>query len=346
MKHMVNQKEEQKSTGKKYLVSIIVPVYNTEKYIRDCIDSILSQTYPYFDVLLIDDGSQDGSGQICDQYAKIDNRIRVFHKDNSGVSSTRNFGIKEADGDYVLFCDSDDIVSPFWAEELFFTAQKFQNAFIACGVRKYNSDEKLFSIARNDISYKEISYFELYKTGLSAYSVNKIYDREKLLKLNLLFNETVSFSEDVEFTTKYCMSCDKIMLITQDLYYYRQISSSATGRYHPDLLTLHFLPFQCRIPLISKEDMKEYCSIWFYYFYHLLNNVFDNRNDSMSFLQKLHYNQAALSNEAFQFCLENADLRQEKSLIVFLMKKKKYYYLYFIQQAIRVKSMTRRRKVK
>ena len=90
------------------LISIIVPVYKVEKYLRRCIDSILAQTYQNIEVLLIDDGSPDNSGEICDEYAERDSRVRVFHKPNGGVSSARNLGLKEAKGQYIGFVDADD----------------------------------------------------------------------------------------------------------------------------------------------------------------------------------------------------------------------------------------------
>ena len=92
------------------MISIIVPVYNTEKYLRECLDSILAQTYTDIEVILIDDGSKDGSLSICQEYASIDKRVRVYHKENSGVSDTRNFGIEHANGEFISFCDSDDKV--------------------------------------------------------------------------------------------------------------------------------------------------------------------------------------------------------------------------------------------
>lgn len=91
-------------------ISIIVPVYNTEKYLSACLDSILTQSFTDFELLLVDDGSTDKSGEICDEYAQKDSRIRVFHKENGGVSSARNLGIEEAVGDYLHFVDADDIV--------------------------------------------------------------------------------------------------------------------------------------------------------------------------------------------------------------------------------------------
>lgn len=93
-------------------VSVIVPVYNVEKLLQRCIDSILAQTFTDFELLLIDDGSKDKSGEICDEYAAKDSRIRVFHKQNGGVSTARNIGIDKAQGEWIYFVDSDDIVLP------------------------------------------------------------------------------------------------------------------------------------------------------------------------------------------------------------------------------------------
>ena len=99
-------------------ISVIVPVYNVEKYLRCCVDSILAQTFTDIEVLLVDDGSTDSSGAICDEYAQLDRRVRVFHKTNGGVSSARNLGLDEATGRWIMFVDSDDKVSPEICERL------------------------------------------------------------------------------------------------------------------------------------------------------------------------------------------------------------------------------------
>ena len=96
------------------MISIIVPIYNAEQYLHRCIDSILHQNYTDFELLLIDDGSKDASGAICDEYAAKDTRVRVFHKENGGVSSARNLGLDNAQGEYITFCDADDYVDQEW----------------------------------------------------------------------------------------------------------------------------------------------------------------------------------------------------------------------------------------
>lgn len=319
-------------------ISVIVPVYNTEKYLRRCVDSILAQSFGDFELILVDDGSPDNCGGICDEYATKDSRVQVIHKENSGVSASRNVGIERATGDYILFCDSDDYVSPFWAEELFKAIKAFPEAFIACRAKRFiDGDTASLDNKQVPEMLHEVTYFDLFKLGLSAYSCNKIYERDKLLSLNLRFDETVFLSEDVKFNAAFCMACDKVVLIEQELYYYRQLDSSATGRYHPDWLTLHFLPFQCRLPLIDKESLKEYCSIWFYQFYHMLDNVFDPRNTGMGLLEKFRYNQKALSSKEFQYCLNHADIGNENPLFVKLMRNKCYYLLWLAQKAAKLK---------
>ena len=100
-------------------ISIIVPVYNVEKYLNNCIDSILSQTYTDFELILVNDGSNDNSGEICDFYKKLDSRIKVFHKENGGVSSARNVGISNTNGNYICFIDSDDCVNELYLHNLY-----------------------------------------------------------------------------------------------------------------------------------------------------------------------------------------------------------------------------------
>ena len=97
-------------------ISIIIPVYNSENTLRRCIDSVLNQTFTDFECLLIDDGSKDRSGEICDEYAQMDSRVRVFHKENGGVSSARNVGLDNARGEWITFCDSDDTVTAEWLQ--------------------------------------------------------------------------------------------------------------------------------------------------------------------------------------------------------------------------------------
>ena len=117
------------------LISVIVPVYNVESYLRKCLDSIVGQTYKKLEIILVDDGSTDGSGSICDEYAKEDHRIKVIHKDNDGVSSARNIGIDNVEGKYILFVDADDIVNERYVEILYIELLKHKVDIVFCGIK-------------------------------------------------------------------------------------------------------------------------------------------------------------------------------------------------------------------
>ena len=107
-------------------ISVLIPVYNTEKYLRECVDSTISQTYSQLEIILVDDGSADNSGKICDEYAQNDKRVKVIHKPNGGLSSARNVGIDKATGEYIAFVDSDDYLKKDYVEKLLETIKKLQ----------------------------------------------------------------------------------------------------------------------------------------------------------------------------------------------------------------------------
>ena len=145
----------------KHLISIIVPVYNVEKYIDKCIKSILEQTYKNLQIILIDDGSQDKSGQICDEYELQDNRIEVIHKKNGGLSDARNLGIKKARGEYIGFVDSDDYISKNMYEDMYKIIQEKDSDVCICNV--YNVIDGKEILKNEDNGLKEYNKIEILK---------------------------------------------------------------------------------------------------------------------------------------------------------------------------------------
>lgn len=119
-------------------ISVIIPVYNVEKYLKFCLDSVLEQSYKNLEIILIDDGSTDGCGKICDEYALIDNRIKVIHKINGGLADARNVGLKSATGDFIGFLDSDDYIYPTFYEELYGIIQKYNSDIAECEFMRIN----------------------------------------------------------------------------------------------------------------------------------------------------------------------------------------------------------------
>ncbi|MFI3314810.1 MAG: glycosyltransferase family A protein [Rikenellaceae bacterium] len=182
------------------LISIIIPVYNTVAYLDECLRSVLSQSYNNFELLLIDDGSSDGSGEICDKYAKCDSRIKVFHKENGGVSSARNLGLEVACGSWVVFLDGDDFLQPEALEKAVLEANNGCDIILCYATNSNEPQKKLYeynSILKNS----KIASNELFlRHGYTRGSVmGSFYNREFLNRFNIRFVEGIQNNEDSYF---------------------------------------------------------------------------------------------------------------------------------------------------
>lgn len=208
--------------GKK-LISVIVPIYNIEEYLEKCINSIINQTYDNLEIILVDDGSTDNSGNICDEYKKIDKRIKVIHKANGGLSSARNAGLDIARGDLIAFVDSDDYLESTMYEELKDNMNKFDSDISACDFYKIkkNSKKRAIKIAKNNevvFINKEIIYNTIGKyKDLFSYSWNKMY--KKKLFDNIRFPNGRVF-EDGFIIFDLLEKTKKVSIIVKPLYNY------------------------------------------------------------------------------------------------------------------------------
>lgn len=193
------------------MISIIVPIYNAERYLHRCIDSILAQTFQDFELILVDDGSTDNSGAICDKYANLDKRVKVFHKGNGGVSSARNFGLNYADGDYLMFFDSDDYMKPEMCEILYHNIISKKTDLVICGTEETGGEIwQPWGEIDFDLQSFILEYVSFPRPALIAPPWNKIYKKE-LLKSG--FNESTSFGEDLIFNLQYIKNCNRISFI-------------------------------------------------------------------------------------------------------------------------------------
>lgn len=204
-------------------VSIIVPVYKAEKYLRQCVDSILSQTFTDWECILVDDGSPDGSGAICDEYAAKDTRIQVIHKENGGVSSARNTGLSTAQGKFIYFIDSDDHVEHDALELSLSKAQQSDADLIVHGlVNDYIYNHSSSAVKYVTLPEKDYStILEMAdRWGLLKGPVNKLF-KNSIIKDNALrFDETISYGEDTKFTFEYLAHCHSIAFIPKHFYHY------------------------------------------------------------------------------------------------------------------------------
>lgn len=228
---------------KKPEITIIVPVYNVEQSLSRCIDSILTQTFVDFELLLINDGSKDNSGKICDDYSHKDNRIKVFHKENNGVSSARNLGLKHAKGTYIAFIDSDDWVKDSYLDELYKAST--DNSDLVVGsytqfdengnyyIREYTS--RTYNLSKS-VDIKQIEQSSTISICLFFHPWRKLFKTNIIREHNILFDESIFISEDTIFIMKYVCYCENIRIISNTSYMYYLPTSS--NKYLMDLKDL------------------------------------------------------------------------------------------------------------
>lgn len=206
---------------KKPLISIIIPVYNSQDYIEQCLKSILNQTFTDFEVLLINDGSKDKSGSICDSYIIKDNRIKVYHKKNGGVSSARNLGLENATGEWITFVDSDDYIHLDFLKNFCESINK-KNDFIFQKVVRFDDNKSNEIISYLDTEMDQINFlnnYSLYPNYSAPWS--KLLNRKIISDNNIKFDPKIAFGEDALFNITYLKYCNSIKTINKVGYYYR-----------------------------------------------------------------------------------------------------------------------------
>ena len=243
------------------MISVIVPVYNVEKYLKTCLDSIIAQTESDLEILLIDDGSSDDSGKICDEYSIKDQRIRVFHTDNRGVSAARNLGLLESKGDYIGFVDSDDWIEPTMYEEMLSAIHRTNADVCVCSFIKEFTDRTEIVNNIKDKSYTRKEALRAIALGpFYSYVWNKLVSKD--LCKDVLFPEGQIY-EDLTVTYKYFLNSHKTISVSTPLYHYRMREGSlVTGlsmndlkekwnAYHDKFETLMNIP-----ELAGDKDLK------------------------------------------------------------------------------------------
>lgn len=208
------------------MISIIIPIYNSEKYIKRCVSSVIDQSYDKLEILLVDDGSTDNSLNICEAFAAKDNRIKVISQNNGGVSKARNTGLRLVKGEYVMFLDSDDYMLPDMCKTMLDVLHSKQADCVICGIQE--PEGGLWCPQRN-IDYSTLEDFKrdfIYQlnTELLSPCWNKIFKKQLITNL---FNVDISFGEDLIFDLKYLNNCTRLSFITTPLVYHeKQVAGS------------------------------------------------------------------------------------------------------------------------
>jgi len=255
------------------LVSIIVPIYNTEKYLTPCIESLINQTYKNLEILLIDDGSKDSSGEICDKFAKKDNRIKVFHLENGGVSRARNTGLNYATGEWVTFVDGDDFIDVTMIEKLVAKSNNVDLVF-ARMVKDYSNGEKANYVETTlekacqtpyDLQYIIHDRIHYEKDGkfvsdcMHGSVCRSILNLKIINDNNVRFTESAKELEDRLFIMKYLSIIKKAELVDEFLYHYVINVDSVThaGKHRPELFDERKTLLEKELEIINSTPLSE-----------------------------------------------------------------------------------------
>lgn len=256
-------------------ISIVVPVYNAEKELQRCVDSILGQSFSDWELLLIDDGSRDGSPALCDRLAQRDDRVWVCHKENGGVSSARNLGIQKAEGEYLMFTDSDDTLFPETLATLYGKALETKAELVVCGFTYYveqngrhvdNLPEKAF--CGGGEAYLEERFLADFRREFFNPPWNKLIRRELLLENKIRFGEEYAICEDMAFSMQVLERCRGICVIPESLYcYHYKEADNLVHRFHENyyeaLLYFRECAWQCFGTLHARPELYEEINSYF-----------------------------------------------------------------------------------
>lgn len=230
------------------LFSVIVPIYNIEKYLRRCIDSVLAQTFNDYELILVDDGSPDNCPAICDEYAQKDTRIKVIHKENGGLVSARQAGIKEASGDYVFHLDGDDAICPSALESAYQIINEYHPDIVSFSYQRYINgklDEVVDDLVPEGLYDKAAMEEQLYPNLLSNESMRNLFyflwgkaiKRELATKHQLNVNRAISLGEDVICSTPCYLEADSVYMSRKVIYLYTIRSDSLTTDFKTSQIT-------------------------------------------------------------------------------------------------------------
>lgn len=279
----------------KKVVSIIIPVYNTEKYLSACVDSVLSQTYTNLDIILVNDGSTDGSSEICEGYKKVDSRIRVIQQKNSGVSVARNRALSVSKGEYIFFVDSDDLLYPKAVESLILHIDKSDLVIGNMSrITEDGSDAGIVTCVPEMYFSKDEMLRMLFEEeyGYQGYTISKLYKTQIIRENKLQFDERVAYNEDRLFVVNYLLKSENIKMVSSNIYKYRQRSDSAMGQienlFNPKQLT-ELQAYEEMKQLVKESHPQIYFKIsWLVFEKSLwwLTKVSRSMLDERSFLEK------------------------------------------------------------
>ncbi|MDD3080041.1 MAG: glycosyltransferase [Paludibacter sp.] len=330
-------------------VSIIVPVYNAGKYLNRCLDSLINQTYRNIEIVLVNDGSSDNSGEICDNYAQHDSRITVFHKENEGAGLTRNKGLELSRGEYIYFIDADDWLELTCIEKSVFALNKETPDILVFGYRKISPDNKTISTVLPLSESLEIldsnrtNIFTKLNLGTGHAVWNKIFRSNFLEENNLQFKKTKRVEDFIFLIEAYnCVS--KISAVGEVLHNY-QIIYNSKNKFSESIIEDHILNFNLLTDFVKRfsptdaKDVNRYELKIFNLWFAIVIPINIYKNESISQSQKKHYVAGLFNNEDFNRFLKmlKPESGNKKDWLTFKIIQQKSSILLFLFAALIVK---------
>ena len=314
--------------NKSVFFSVIVPIYNNEKYLPRCIDSILSQTFYDFELILVDDGSTDNSGLICDEYAEKDKRIHVYHKSNGGVSSARNLGLDNAVGKYVVFIDSDDYLDSNYLES--FVYCESVDIIIVGYVIEDENGEIVAEKRYNYDTFTNNQFADAFVSGLFNYVWGKAFRKSVITRSFAHFDERLNVSEDTVFVVDVLSKVQKICVLESQGYHYIKYShETLTNRFSmieliDSIEASNEVIFEHTIPIFNTESSRNVTMRIGKFYSQIICELINREEVKKTFMRNL------FSKKWFRKTLQYADeiYCDESAKFRALLKTKSYLLVY------------------
>lgn len=334
------------------LVSIIMPVYNSEIYLKRSIESVVNQDYINFELLIIDDGSKDNSLKICHLYAQKDARIKIFVKENGGPASARNYGLSKVIGEYIIFVDSDDALEKNTISKLVAEINNTNSDLVCCGHKKVLEEQKKEIVFMPEILCENVgrvleNISMLMETETIQAPWGKLFKNNIIQKHKIVFPEYLKFGEDTYFVYGYLTYCHKVNVVSEPLYLHYRYEGSLSKRLVEDVIEIYILLYQKLVELMEIHKVNKYTQ-------NVAKSFGDSLIHGMSIVFKYEYklNKKQKKSQVEKiidssFCkeiFENNNCKQiQHKIIKYALNKNKFlviYYYFDLKEKIRfVKKM-------
>jgi len=324
-------------------ISIIIPCYNVGQYLSRCIESVLSQTYSHFEVILIDDGSTDSTAAISQSYAALDNRVQYFYQENSGVSVARNLGIEKASGTKILFLDADDyITSTMVADLVLALPNNNQRLLSICGMyhvkkgvtTKNSGFSRLIALQKSQINKNEILTLFEYENLSSPCC--KLYDLELLHQYQIRFHASITYQEDLLFNLDYFKQVESVIIVPSFHYYYIEHPTSSSIKYHKQLFAALPIIYDQLKSYPDFKNREDYAKRFF--LFQILNNLNNTHHSDSGMTLKEQYQSVLqiLNSDVYEFCQSVLKTNSVHFLLKFLITFKCYSGIVLFYKSYRI----------